>query len=314
MSTKSRAYLIVFFSALFAIVMFAGTPRHALSQAQPVPMMGYLWSETVGWIDLNCANQNFCYTRNFCVSIASDGTLSGYAWSENIGWVSANTSDLSGCPSGSCVAKIQSNGSLMGWFKVLAADNQGWDGWISLSGTASDGTSYGPMATNGVFSGYAWGEANVGWLDFAYATTTYGTCTPSYSCSGSNIIYTNSSCQQSTYATCVAPAFCSPGSSSCLQPSPYFNLNGHLTANPKIVPVGLSSTVAWSVSNVSSCTVSGSNGDSWSDTPPSYTSTGSKRSSAINQQTIFTLSCRGLDGSSLNEKATVDIPPYFQEK
>jgi hypothetical protein len=33
----------------------------------------------------------------------------------------------------------------------------------------------------------------------------------------------------------------------------------------------------------------------------------------INQQTVFTLSCTGIDGSSFHETATAGVVPVFQE-
>lgn len=307
--TTRRYTLFLVPLGLLLATTFLLSPRPALSQGQGAPITGYLWSDTSGWVDLNCANSNVCGTNSFMFSIASDGTLSGYAWAENIGWVSAQSGDLSGCPTSPCIAKIQSNGALTGWLKAIAADNKGWDGWISLSGAG-----YGVSESGGVFSGYAWGSDVTGWLDFSRARTPYGTCTPSYSCSDpQHIQYTNSSCQTSAYATCVSPGFCSGGSSVCLYPAPSFNqsgnLTGHLQINPKIVATGKTATVTWNVSSVSVCTVKGdATKDSWSAT------TGSKTMAAINQQTTYTLNCAGLDGSTVHETATVNILPVFQER
>lgn len=307
--TTHRYTLLLVPLGLLLATTFLLSPHPALSQAQGAPITGYLWSDTSGWVDLNCANSNACGPNSFGFSIASDGTLSGYAWAENIGWVSAQSGDLSGCPTSPCIAKIQSNGGLSGWLKAIAADNKGWDGWISLSGTG-----YGVSESGGVFSGYAWGSDVVGWLDFSRARTPYGTCAPSYSCADpQQVQYTNSSCQTSAYATCVSPAFCSSGSSTCLYPAPSFiqsgNLTGHLQVNPSILHTGISTTVTWNVANVASCTVTGDAAkDSWTGI------TGSRTSSPINQQTTYTLSCAGLDSSSVHETATVNILPVFQER
>lgn len=137
-------------------------------------------------------------------------------------------------------------------------------------------------------------------------------CTPAYSCSGDTIQYTNSSCSVSNVATCVAPGFCSAGSSSCLYPAPSFiqsgQLTGHLQVNPQILHAGTAATVTWNVDNVSGCTVIGDNGDSWSGT------SGSKTSKPIVQQTVYNLHCDGLDGSSVDESATTNVLPSFQER
>ena len=60
----------------------------------------------------------------------------------------------------------------------------GWDGWIRLSGTATDGSPYGvSIMNNGSFSNdvnaYAWGGDVVGWVDF------------SPELAGSNIVHVN---------------------------------------------------------------------------------------------------------------------------
>ena len=134
-------------------------------------------------------------------------------------------------------------------------------------------------------------------------------CTPTYSCSGDNIRYTNSSCTTTTTTTCTAPSFCSSGSSTCLVSPPTFNsasgLSGHLQIAPSLVRRGSTGTVYWNVGNAS-CTVSG-NGDSWS------TSSGAETTSAITQQTSYTLNCTGDDGSTINETQTFNILPVFQE-
>src|SRR6185436_12668444 len=61
-------------------------PVPAHSQSDGTPILGYAWSDTVGWLDLNCQNSNVCTTDDFGFTLFSDGTIGGYAWSENIGW------------------------------------------------------------------------------------------------------------------------------------------------------------------------------------------------------------------------------------
>lgn len=106
------------------------------------------------------------------------GELSGYAWSDNIGWIKFG--GLPAFPSGSGTysgnAKL-SNNKLIGWARACAgtADGKctsmtsrtdGWDGWISLSGSALDGSKYGVSLSGTDFSGYAWGADVIGWIDF----------------------------------------------------------------------------------------------------------------------------------------------------
>ena len=42
-----------------------------------------------------------------------------------------------------------------------------WDGFVSLSGLSTDGSSYGPTRTDDTLSGYAWGDDVVGWISFS---------------------------------------------------------------------------------------------------------------------------------------------------
>ncbi len=299
---------LVFFALLIVAASLLAAPRNAVSQSSGIAITGYLWSDDIGWIDLNCINSGVCNSNPFGLSIASDGTISGDAWSDNLGWISANASDLSGCPSAPCTASVQGN-AVSGWFKALSADGNGWDGFISLNGS-----NYGPTLTSGAFSGYAWGDVNVGWIDFSRATTLYGSCTASYSCSGNTIEYTNTSCQSSPTTTCTAPAFCSAGSSVCLYPQPTFMLGGHLHAAPDILPKGTPTTLFWDVQNVASCTVSGSDGEYWSG---SSSGSSGQVTTAINQQVVFTLTCQALSGvtpPSFSESTTVNVLPVFQEK
>jgi hypothetical protein len=81
-----------------------------------------------------------------------------------------------------------------------------------------------------------------------------------------------------------------------------------LQINPSILPEGSTTNVHWNISNVASCSVTGSNGDSWSSTSDT------EISSAIFQQTTYTLQCTGLDGSSILESVMVNVVPLFQER
>lgn len=158
MTNRSYAFIVValsfFVSFLFAPAVFAGTAG---------PLSGYAWSDTIGWISFNCSDLGTCGTSNYGISVSGTGALSGYAWSENVGWISANSADLTGCPTAPCTAAM-SGGSLTGWMRVLSAPSGGWDGFIRLNGVSYSGTT---------FSGYAWGDAVVGWVDFSTVRSGY---------------------------------------------------------------------------------------------------------------------------------------------
>jgi hypothetical protein len=140
-------------------------------------------------------------------------------------------------------------------------------------------------------------------------------CTPAYSCSSQTIQYTNAACAVSNVTTCVSPAFCSTGSATCLYaPVEYVtsgSLTGHLQAAPQIVTQGTPTRLYWNLNNVESCTITGTNGDSYSG---ASSPAGGRQTSAIEQQTIYTLSCAGSDGSTVEETQTVNILPVFNEQ
>ena len=160
------------------------------------------------------------------------------------------------------------------------------------------------MCTNGTLSGSS---------SFQYASCS---CTSSYSCSGQTIQHTDASCTVSNVTTCYLPTFCSAGSSTCLSPTitftPSGGYTGHLQVVPTLVKQGSTVQVHWSVSNTPSCTVTGTNGDSWSGTS---SPANGQTSSAIKGQTIYTLSCQGYGSNpGISESQTVNVAPSFQEQ
>ncbi len=136
-------------------------------------LAGYAWSENIGWIDFAPVSGG--------VSSDSNGFLTGYVWSENIGWIKFG--GLFSFPIGIDTvaqdAQILPNNKLIGWARACAgtidgdcstmdSSTNGWDGWISLSGSTSDSHDYNVSVSNNNFSGYAWGgDTVVGWIDFA---------------------------------------------------------------------------------------------------------------------------------------------------
>ena len=242
---------------------------------------------------------------------------------------------LSGFPSGSGTvsgnAQLTSTSNITGWLKALSggtspdSQNGGWDGWISLGGTSP---AYGLTrnSSTGNLSGYAWGDTNVGWIDFSYGKCS-NTCTAStlYTCSGQTVVRTDTSATCNVTTTygpvCTQPAnFCSPGSSSCIPTPPSFtpsgNLTGHLQIRPQLVQKGGTTKVFWNVDDVANCSVTSTNGDVWNGPASGPFTSGptGKQSNPIQQQTIFTLSCTRLDGSPMTpETATANVVPVFQE-
>jgi hypothetical protein len=330
----------------------AGTPPPASSG---VPLRGYAWSAPFidadsdgvedagegaggpGWIDLNCINQNTCASISWGLSVASDGTVSGHAWSTHYGWISANAADLLACEAAPNNVAILSSTALTGWLRAIEGNtgqSGGWDGCIRLAGASP---SYGVTKNaGGQFTGFAWGSTNIGWVDFQYASTSFSTCAPStvYSCADSQTIVkteTLATCEPPTVTNtaCVAPQFCSVGSPVCnwppVQAVSSGAFSGYLQVRPTLVAKNTTSVVNWNLTNVTNCTVSGTNGQSWAqpDATTAFSSAalsctrpaGSPGCSTlpINSQVIYTLSCTKLDSTIYTETATVGVTPGFEE-
>lgn len=136
------------------------------------------YSSTVGWFsfdsndigtDGGTGRSSVAYGVKVDVPTGSTyGTFNGKAWSSNVGWVSFDAADVTAA-CGSQGKVDLSSGMVTGWAKVLSGSTaSGADGCISLSGTAKNGGLYGvKMSPAGAFSGFAWGDVNVGWLSFA---------------------------------------------------------------------------------------------------------------------------------------------------
>src|SRR5208337_306142 len=126
-----------------------------------------------------------------------------------------------------------------------------------------------------------------------------------YTCSGNKII---NSCTGGVTSICSASTICSAG--ACIQPTP----SGTFIVQPALVHGGASTTLTWSTTNVvaNSCSVSGTNGDIWTH-QPAVNATG-YQSSPITAATSYTLTCTGIDGSTLQLTRSVSLIPSFQEK
>ena len=165
-------FALIFFLPFWPSVVFAGA-EHNIS--------GWAWSSTIGWISFNCTNDSSCATSNYGVHKNLDGTFIGHAWSSNIGWIQFG--GLSEFPTGGGTqaqnANISGN-NLHGWARACAGTatgdcstmisrTDGWDGWLSLSGTG-----YGVTRSGDNFTGFAWGSNIVGWVNRSAGAGTGG--------------------------------------------------------------------------------------------------------------------------------------------
>lgn len=120
------------------------------AQAATIPLSGYAWSETIGWVHFQSSG-----SPAYGVLVdSSSGAMSGYAWSENLGWLSFNGSETGSCGSAANL-NIQS-GVMDGWAKWLSSGE-----CVHLKGS-NYGVTY--NSNNNEFSGYAWGETDTGWM------------------------------------------------------------------------------------------------------------------------------------------------------
>jgi hypothetical protein len=180
------------------------------------------------------------------VQLETDGDLTGYAWSSNVGWIKFG--GLTGMPlSGSNASVNTTNGNVFGWVRACAGTvnkdcasatrSDGWDGWISLSGTnyatgntaGTGGVTYAVDSGTATLKGYSWGSDVVGWLRFSPTTgvdttvtggsssmsLTVGSATVNTSSSGSVTLTANSSGEATALTSWTATA----GYSSCQKSS-----------------------------------------------------------------------------------------------
>ena len=173
-------------SVISTVALLLLVPTFASAQAIDLTveqeLFGWAWSDTIGWISMNCdqgPGNNTCSDTEYRVSRAPSGNLQGFAWSEHIGWIQFGGLSESQMPSTSESpqqnAAINSGGVMSGWVKALAGEDfdDGWDGWVSLRGS-SYGITFQLTGDNAgeTFGSdiYAWGSVVVGWVDFSGVT------------------------------------------------------------------------------------------------------------------------------------------------
>lgn len=185
--TIRRGVATVLFAGIFISILLSLTFFLFTHNEQPVSasgsdaIRGFAWSSNIGWLSMNSLNcdaddngladasapagcpSSGTSVPGYGVDIDGSGNFSGRAWSSNIGWVDFAPS--SGYPSGPNHGVRLSGSDVIGWARADAggtAGSGGWDGWIKMSGSWSDGVSL----NAGAFDGYAWGGDVVGWIDF----------------------------------------------------------------------------------------------------------------------------------------------------
>ncbi len=251
---------------LLAVIVFAGFHQ---SKAQTtviaacpegIKVYGWAWSSNIGWISFNSDNPTGGGGPH-CVSIKDD-YLTGWAWSSNVGWIKfgglsgfpSALSPVFGSPAGNAHisnAHGVGNDKIEGWARacagtVKAGDNaanpqfpgdcstmtprqDGWDGWIELTGL-NHTMAYSPA---GAITGNAWGSDVIGEIGFNL-TSTAGPA-PAASCSISAsalsggkykvewISSNTSSCNPDTGSASFSTGSLISGSDENVYPSPGVN-------------------------------------------------------------------------------------------
>jgi len=202
--------------------------------------------------------------------------------------------------------------------------------WSSSNATSCTGTNF---STGGATSGtlsvtptqtttYTVTCTGPGGSDSSSKTVAYS-CTPQNICTDGNVV---NSCTGATIQLCSYS--CSAGACTVPPPTSFTGFtdsdggsqSGHLAVKPSLIRAGGTTQVYWNISNISTCTVSGTNGDSWSGSAAGcsggtcFSGASGKASRGMLTQTTFTLSCTGLDSSSVQESQTVNVVPVFQEQ
>lgn len=83
-----------------------------------------------------------------------------------------------------------------------------------------------------------------------------------------------------------------------------------IRAVPSLVRSGVTTQVHWSATNVTSCTVVGTNGDTWSGVESAV---GGETSKPITHQVMYTLSCRDESSQVFTKQAYVNVLPTWKE-
>ncbi|MBU3669065.1 MAG: hypothetical protein FGM57_03845, partial [Candidatus Taylorbacteria bacterium] len=112
-SLRSKTFvtslLLIVFLGITTIIV--GSAQTGNTSIPPQRLVGYAWSENIGWISFNDGSKP--------VTVDAQGNLDGFAWSENIGWVKFG--NWSSVPDSTRGTNSRLSGSaLSGWARAVA--------------------------------------------------------------------------------------------------------------------------------------------------------------------------------------------------
>lgn len=87
------------------------------------------------------------------------------------------------------------------------------------------------------------------------------------------------------------------------------DIDAQLLAVPNLVFAGTQTTLRWLSVGTTQCSISGDNGDVFSNVGVA----GERASGTISQETLYTLTCTGFDDTTVSDTAVVRIIPVFEE-
>ncbi len=297
-----------------------GTSNYKIAVASNGGLSGYAWNDSIGWISANSADLSGCPISP-CSAAFDDGVLSGWLRAIGLtdGWIS-----LSGTSAASTYGVFASaTGNLYG--HAWGSEPIGWMDFSYATSTQHICTPTYSCTEAGVLNSCT-GQVAV---CLSGQICSAGACQDTYSCVDETPPTHRENNRTSEISQCVdGPVYdgiCSGNVCTFDYPAPeevsFLDSEGEtergaIHAEPSLVRKGDSTKVYWNVINVEveSCRVEGTNGDLWvglSSSGPDGVST-----EGILEQTIFTLTCTWLDGSTQYgpESTTVNIAPVFQER
>ncbi len=201
--------LVVFggIGMLLGFLQFSDTRSYTAQAAATDNVMGWLWSDHIGWISLNDLNPQTCpgSCGTYGVKInPSTREITGFGWSDKSGWVCFGSScalpaECTGTPPQGGLNAVINAGTgaveVRGWAKVCSEGDNGWISlncadftgactafpykvvyntttkWFQPSNPAKHPTSFSnPAEYSLAWNGYSGGNG-FGYIDFEYANS-----------------------------------------------------------------------------------------------------------------------------------------------